>query len=131
MQTSTEQPTAPAQFPVLVSIDPEQNVTLTYYGEWPIQDAPLILFVDCPTNCLFVLDYETSQNGWIITGTTPVAPSAPLGIANGPMFQSLATIDPFAGQGQSVIVYTYSLQFANPLTGASITFDPQEVNVRN
>ena len=125
MQTSTTPSTAPAQFAILVSIDTEQNVTLNYYGEWP--GIPLIVFTDCPINCLFVLDYQTTQSGWIITGITPSAGSAALGIANGPMFQSLATIDPY----QPGAVYTYSLNFANPLTGATFSFDPQEVNVRN
>lgn len=131
MQTSTTPLTAPAQFPILVTINTDKIVTLTYYSGPSRSCAKPSFDIECPTNFLFVLDYETSQSGWIITGTTPQDGTPALGIANGPMFQSLATIDSYPAQDEKRVPYRYSLQFANSLTGHLLQFDPQEVNVRN
>lgn len=130
MHTSTKQQaeSAPAQFPVLVTIKTGHKVELTYFDGKLEQQPSLHLKVPCPTNCLFILDYETSKSGWTITGTSTVGSSPSLAAMSGPMNLSLMTIDTYSDDGGD---YRYFLHFTNPLTKDHFPFDPQETNVRS
>jgi hypothetical protein len=78
------------------------------------------------TNTLFLLDYQSSLNGWTITGVEPNPAGAPtLQTIQGPAGQSVMTVFP---QLPVTEVFNFYIVYKNTLTGAVVRFDPQENN---
>lgn len=119
--------TAPAQFPVLVSINPGR-VDYTYFDAstgGPVTKPFINLPIDRPTKCLFALDYRSSEDGWCITGIEPIA-GQPLSTVPGPFSLSLMTINPHHDHHS---IHRFYLLFLNTLTTDQFKDDPQETNV--
>lgn len=78
------------------------------------------------TNTLFLLDYQSSLNGWTITGVEPNPAGAPaLETIPGPAAQSVMTLFPKLPVTE---VFKFYIVYTNTLTGAVVRFDPQENN---
>jgi hypothetical protein len=126
---------------------PQRTVTVTIYGK-SADDAQITysywspstgvahtasptcdLTQTCATNTLFLLDYQSSQNGWTITGVEPNPAGAPaLETIPGPAKQSVMTLFPDLSVPQ---IFNFYISFTNTLTGAVVRFDPQEKNTGN
>lgn len=108
----------------------DKNSTVFYTYTSPLDglvrvDSPVCdLLCNAPVNCLYVLDYISTQNGWIITETTPNGTPA-LDQYPGAKQQSIMTVNPYNSPG----VFKYFIHYRNELTGATISIDPQEGNV--
>ena len=80
----------------------------------------------CATNTLFLLDYQSSLNGWTITGVEPNPAGAPaLETIPGPAGQSVMTLFPNLLVTET---FKFYIVYTNTLTGAVVRFDPQEDN---
>jgi hypothetical protein len=123
---------------------PQRTVTITIYGRgaddaqiaysyWSPKDgvthttSPACDLVQtCATNTLFLLDYQSSLNGWTITGVEPNPVGAPaLETIPGPAKQSVMTLFPDLPVPQ---IFNFYITYTNTLTGAIVRFDPQEKN---
>jgi hypothetical protein len=88
-------------------------------------DAPVCdLLCNQPINCLFLLDYLSTLNGWTIIDTTPNGTPALEQVA-GARRLSIMTINPYDTPG----TYKFFINYKNELTGAVIHRDPQEGNI--
>jgi hypothetical protein len=124
---------------------PQRTVTITIYGR-TADDAQVVysywspsngvmhtttatcdLTLESGTNTLFLLDYQTSLNGWTITGVEPNPAGAPaLETIPGPARQSVMTMFPTLTVPQ---IFNFYIAYTNTLTGAVVRFDPQEKNI--
>jgi hypothetical protein len=123
---------------------PQRTVTITIYGKsaddaqiaysyWSPNDGvahtaspKCDLYQVRATNTLFLLDYQSSLNGWTITGVEPNPAGAPaLETIPGPAKQSVMTLFPDLSVPQ---IFNFYLTYTNTLTGAIVRFDPQENN---
>jgi len=78
------------------------------------------------TNTLFLLDYQSSLNGWTISGVEPNPAGAPaLETIPGPAGQSVMTLFPNLPVTET---FKFYIVYTNTLTGAVVRFDPQEDN---
>ena len=76
-----------------------------------------------PACCLFLLDAETSSEGWTITSIMPNG-TAPINFDIGPFGLSVAT----HCQTGSTSVYRFYIVYYNTLTHLTYFIDPQEQN---
>ena len=77
------------------------------------------------TDTLFLLDYASTGAGWTIVNTTPNPATAPtLEQWLGPAAQSLMTYNPCITVG----TFNFFINYVNVVTGAVVSFDPQEGN---
>jgi len=77
------------------------------------------------TNTLFVLDYQSTLNGWTMVEISPNPPGAPaLEFLVGPQGTSLMTMDIF----EHMRKYAYFIHYKNTVTGGVAVIDPQEGN---
>jgi hypothetical protein len=84
------------------------------------------LYQNEATNTLFLLDYQSSQNGWTISAVEPNPAGAPsLETIRGPAGQSVMTLFPELKVPQ---IFNFYIVYKNTLTGAEVRFDPQESN---
>jgi hypothetical protein len=97
-------------------------VTGEHHADVPVCD----LLVNRPINSLFTLDYQSSLNGWIITGTHPHTHSRTLPSTIGPNELSVSTFNTNEYSGD---VFRFYIDYRNTITGAKISIDPQEGNV--
>ena len=114
----------------VAGIDELAEVRYTYWspvtGEHHVGVPVCDLLVDRPIYSLFTLDYQSSLNGWTITGTRPNTRSRTLQSTPGPYNLSVLTSnkDEYIGD-----VFRFYIDYLNTITGATISIDPQEGNV--
>ena len=117
-------------FLTIAGIDEHAEVRYTYWspvtGDHPVDVPVCDLLVDRPINSLFVLDYASSLNGWIITGIHADARSRPLPPTMGPNSLSISTFNSDEYRGD---LFRFFIDYRNTITGATISVDPQEGNV--
>lgn len=89
-------------------------------------DPKCDLLVTEPTNCLFVLDFLTAKDGWIIENIVPTPSSTQLTSISGPLNQSMLVINPYVSDpwGQ----YHYFINYRRTDDGETYKEDPQEGN---
>lgn len=78
-----------------------------------------------PTYSLFVLDYVSTMNGWVIVDTSPRGDSPVLSQVPGAYNLSILTFNPHTTEG----TYRFYINYRNTITGAKISIDPQEGNI--
>jgi len=87
------------------------------------------LYQEKGTNTLFVLDYLSTLNGWVITGIelnpNYAPPPEPLQSETGPCGGSILTKFP---DGDGKWTYYFYIKYYNTLSEAHVRFDPQETN---
>lgn len=118
---------------ISISIDGVQNNGRIFYSYTsPIFGITLInspicdISVDQPTYSLYLLDFPSTMNGWVITGLTPKGDSPALTTEMGPQGLSIMTINPC---DPATPTHQYYIHYRNSITGAEIKKDPQEGNV--
>jgi len=125
--------TAIPQRTITVSINGGANAPRFTYSYWsPItgeeyRHAPKChLLCNRPTNFLFILDYESTLDGWTITGTEPRRGSPALETTLGPNNQSVSNFNPHLNDSE---IYYFAINYENTKTGAKVPVDPQEGNI--
>lgn len=79
------------------------------------------------SNTLFVLDYQSTQNGWTMVGTAPNPPDAPsLAFITGPENTSLMTQFPDLHHEEE---FKFYIIYRNVLNDQTLRVDPQEGNI--
>lgn len=79
------------------------------------------------SNTLFVLDYQATQNGWTMIGTSPNPAGAPsLAYKMGPENTSLMTQFPDLSHEEQ---FNFYIIYHNVLNGQTLQVDPQEGNI--
>lgn len=95
-------------------------VTGLAYINSPVCD----LLCNQAVNCLFILDYASTLNGWTIINTTPNG-SPELKQVPGALNLSILTINPYNAPD----TYKFYINYKNMQTEAVINIDPQEGNI--
>lgn len=123
---------------------PQRTVTISLSGRM-VEDAQLTysfwsptdgytrtaspacdLYQKTATNTLFILDYASTRNGWIILGTEPNPSGSPaLETIPGPANTSIMTMFPNREPGEK---YSFYIVYQNTITDVTVRFDPQEEN---
>lgn len=84
------------------------------------------LYQSTATNTLFILDYQSTRNGWTIVRTEPNPAGSPaLPAVQGPANTSIMTMFPDQSPGET---YSFYIVYRNTITDVTVRFDPQEGN---
>jgi hypothetical protein len=83
------------------------------------------LLCNQPSYSLFVLDYISTLNGWVIVDTSPHGDSPVLSQVPGAYNLSILTFNPHTNDD----TYRFYINYRNTITGARISVDPQEGNI--
>lgn len=118
---------------ISISINGDENPPRVTYSYWsPVtgeefRDAPVCnLLCNRPTHFFFILDYESTLNGWAIAGTRPRHGSPPLLTTPGPHYQSVSNYNPHENDDQTI---HFCIDYVNTTTGKAMSIDPQEGNI--
>ncbi|APA68743.1 MULTISPECIES: hypothetical protein [unclassified Janthinobacterium] len=123
--------TTPQRTITISIIGNDQNAQVRYSYWSPItgltyQQSPICdLTSKQATYCLFLLDYESTRNGWTIVNTSPNGTSPVLAQVAGAYNLSVMTINPYT----TLDTYNFYINYRNALTGIEVSFDPQEGNI--
>jgi hypothetical protein len=122
-----------AQRTITVTIHGNNNDHYMTYSYWsPVKgiqyhQAPTCdLLCNRPTYFLFILDYESTINGWTITGTEPRHGSPALPTKLGPDNLSVSNYNDYQDKSKT---YYFAINYQNTATGTKISVDPQEGNI--
>lgn len=126
---------AVAQCTITLSIHSHDTGARVRYSFWSpatgqtVHQAPHCnLQCTCPTNYLFVLDYESTLNGWVIIGSKPTKGSPALETVIGPNGQSISNFNPHTND---VKTYHFGFTYKNTKTGQEMFVDPQETHSKD
>lgn len=114
----------------VLGIDENADVLYSYWspvtGRNHTDEPRCDLVCNRPIRSLFVLDYPSTINGWIITGSYPHAHSRELPPTMGPDNLSISYFndDEYVGD-----TYRFYIEYKNTVTEKIIKVDPQEGNI--
>jgi len=132
MSSAIPQPNGTPQRTVTIALSTNNHITKARYSYVsPVtglrfQDAPICdLKIDRATNCLFILDYLSTLNGWVIDSISATPGSMLIPSTMGANKLSILTFDPYSSENA---VYNFFISYSNHITDTQYSEDPQEGN---
>ena len=123
---------APQRF-VVISIDGVQtngrvfySYTSPIFGTTVINSPKCDIYADQATYTLYLLDFASTMNGWIIKKISSKGESPEMKTEMGPKHLSILTVNDYDPPNAT---YDFYIHYHNTVTGQDIMKDPQEGNI--